>query len=765
MPRKTGKLVSSWILTAVMLSSFHFSVPVTAHAQELDLIAAVQASSTLKASVSKVTLDKGDTKKVTLTYGGSSLTASKATWSTSKSSVATVKDGTITAKGEGKATITAKYSGKTVTIDVTVYEEKDKLEATETKVTMVKGDKQTIRLKYDGSTLAGSKADWSTSKSSIVTVSDGELTAKAKGTATITAKYKGENVKIQVTVNEDTKKLEAAEIKVTMVEGDTATINLKYDGSKLTGSKADWSTSKSSVVTVSNGELTAKAKGTATITAKYKGETVKVDVTVNEDTKDKLEAAETKVTMVEGYTATINLKYGGSKLAGSKAEWSTSKSSVVTVSNGELTAKAKGTATITAKYKGETVKVDVTVNEDTKEKLEATVTKVSMVKGDKQAIRLKYDGSTLAGSKADWSTSNSSVVTVSNGDLTAKAKGTATITAKYKGETVKIQITVNEDAKKLEAAETKVTMLEGYTATINLKYDGSKLAGSKADWSTSKSSVVTVSKGELTAKAKGTATITAEYKGETVKIDVTVNEDTKDKLEATKTKISLDKGDTETIKLKYDGSSLTGSKAEWSTSKSSVATVKNGVVTAKSAGTATITAAYKGETVKIVVTVDEDTKDKLEATKTKISLDKGDTETIKLKYDGSSLTGSKAEWSTSKSSVATVKNGVVTAKSAGTATITAEYKNEKVKIEITVGDDKDKLTVDDDSISLKEGKKETIRVTYNGKKVSGSDVKWSTSKSSVATVKDGVVTGKKKGTAIITAKYKGEEVEITVKVK
>jgi len=350
--------------------------------------------------------------------------------------------------------------------------------------------------------------------------------------------------------------------------------------------------------------------------------------------------------------------------------------------------------------------------------------------------------------------------------LTAKGKGTATITAKYKGETVKIQVTVNEDTKnKLEAAETKVTMVEGDTATINLKYDGSKLTGSKADWSTSKSSVVTVSNGVLTAKGKGTATITAKYKGETVKIQVTVNEESKDKLIATETKVTMVKGDKQTIRLKYDGSTLSGSKADWSTSKSSVVTVSNGELTAKGKGTATITAKYKGETVKIEVTVNEESKDKLVATKTKISMDKGDTETISLKYDGSKLTGSKAEWSTSKSSVATVKNGVVTAKGAGTATITAEYKNEKVKIEITVSDSKDKLSVDDDSISIKVGKEETIKVTYNGKKVSGSDVKWSTSKSSVAKVKDGVVTGKKKGKAVITAKYKGEEVEIRVTVK
>jgi len=106
--------------------------------------------------------------------------------------------------------------------------------------------------------------------------------------------------------------------------------------------------------------------------------------------------------------------------------------------------------------------------------------------------------------------------------------------------------------------------------------------GAVPGWASTNEAVATVSKGVVTAKAKGTAIITAKYKGESVEIEVTVK-DAK-LLEAEDTSISIKKGKKETIELFYDDKELKGSKATWSTSDSSVATVEDGVVTAKKKG-------------------------------------------------------------------------------------------------------------------------------------------------------------------------------------
>ena len=113
----------------------------------------------------------------------------------------------------------------------------------------------------------------------------------------------------------------------------------------------------------------------------------------------------------------------------------------------------------------------------------------------------------------------------------------------------------------------------------------------------------------------------------------------------------------------------------WESSNKSVATVDaNGLVTAVSAGTATITVTTEdgNKTATCAVTVAAATVPVTGVTlnKTSTSLYVGDTETLTATVEPSDATNKNVTWNTSDTSVATVNNGVVTAVSAGTATIT-----------------------------------------------------------------------------------------------
>lgn len=396
--------------------------------------------------------------------------------------------------------------------------------------------------------------------------------------------------------------------------------------------------------------------------------------------------------------------------------------------------------------------------------LVANYSKIDLIKGNSVQVKLTYKGSAVDGTKATWRITSTAVATVKDGVVTAKSTGTTFLRVKYNGEELKIRITVAL-LDELEADDTSITLKKGKEHEVGLKFNNKSLSGAKARWSSSKHSVATVKDGIITAKGNGTAIITAQYSGQKVEIEVKVESNASGKLEADETEISMKKGEKETIKLTYDDDKLAGSKATWSTSKSSVATVMDGVVTAKGKGTAIITAKYKGEEVDIEVNVDVSGSGKLKAEDTKITLKKNEQEVVEITYDGETILPSKISWSTSKSSVATVSsNGIITGKGKGTATITAKYKGKEVEIEVKV-EESEKLEADDTRITLKKGKKETIKLTYDGKSLSNSKATWSTSSSSVATVSNGVVKGKKKGTATIKAKYKGEEVEIKVTVK
>ncbi|GAB1529198.1 MULTISPECIES: Ig domain-containing protein [Brevibacillus] len=553
------------------------------------------------------------------------------------------------------------------------------------------GDTETIRLTYNGSPIDNALVDWEIGSSSIASVSNGIVYGKKIGTTVVTAKYNGYRATVRVTVDR-AQTLEATKTEVSVKKGKKTNVSLKFAGSSIPGSKATWKTADKTVATVDDGDIKGVGEGSTVITASYKDQEVEihVDVEGGGNSDGKLEADVTKLKLEKGDKETIKLTYDDDKLSGSKATWKTSKSSVATVNDdGVVTAKSKGTATITAKYKGYEVEIEVYVDTDSSGKLEADETSISLKKGDKDTIQLRYDDDKLSGSKATWKTSNSSVATVDDGVVTAKGQGTATITASYKGDKVEIRVKVDyNNSGRLEAEETKISMKKGQQDFVLLKFDNERISLSSATWRTSNSSVATVnSSGVITAQAKGSATITAEYKGYKVEIDVKVDtSSSSDMLEASDTSISLKKGAKETIRLKYDGSSISGSKATWKTSKSSVATVSSsGTITAKGNGTATITATYKGEKVEIEVKVGGKSSSKLEADDTSISMKKGDSEKITLTYDGDDISSTKAKWKSDKTSVASVSSsGVVKAKKKGKATITAEYKGYEVEIEVTV---------------------------------------------------------------------------------
>lgn len=199
-----------------------------------------------------------------------------------------------------------------------------------------------------------------------------------------------------------------------------------------------------------------------------------------------------------------------------------------------------------------------------------------------------------ADQKVTWSTSNSSVASVSStGKVTAKKAGTATITAKTADGGYKATCTVTVTKKKVTGVtlnKTSATITKGYTTTLTATVSPSG-ANNSVIWSTSDSSVATVSStGKVTAKKAGTAKITATTVegGYTATCQIAVTEKTVTGVKLNRTSLSLDVGSTSTLTATISPSGA-NSSVTWSSSDPSVATVSStGKVTAVKAGTATI---------------------------------------------------------------------------------------------------------------------------------------------------------------------------------
>ena len=524
-----------------------------------------------------------------------------------------------------KSSVSLNVGGST-TLSATYYRTVDGVKDTETDVT--------------------SYAAWTSSNPSVATVSGGKITGVAAGTATITATYNGYKATTTVTINnvidyglvmsKSTLSIQAESTASLAVYYVTYTNGVETSRTDVTSS-AKWKTSMSSIATVSGGTVTGVSAGQAVVTATYQSYSKSCTVTVTKKPVTYTYALEVKLadssiyvgentSATASYITYTNGTRTSAKDVTSSATWSSSNPAVASVSGGSVTAKATGSATITAAYNGYSATATVTVEEDITYDYQLSPTSANVVNGrttKMTVIRRTFtNGSQTNGedysSNFTWTSSNTSVATVgSYGVITGVGTGTATITAKYGGTTLTGTVTVTPNyTYELVLNKTSIDMGKGRKETLVATYktyadgvlESSNDVTSSATWSSSSSSVAGVSGGTITGNGIGSATITATYKGKsaTCSVKVTVSPT----LSLGWTSVNLKRGDVRTNAAIYNPNNGTAStnvtsSAVWTTSNSGVATVGGGQITAQGKGTCTITATYNGVSASCTVNVTE----------------------------------------------------------------------------------------------------------------------------------------------------------------
>ncbi|MBW7455241.1 Ig-like domain-containing protein [Paenibacillus sepulcri] len=642
--------------------------------------------------------------KLTATYSDNSTqdVASIADWSSSNEKVATVLNGSVTGISSGSATVTATLGKKTVTIDVNV-ELVNRIAVNKSKLSLLLTGSETVVLTAtypDGTTKdVTADAKWSSSDDQVADALKGVITGYAAGTAVITASYGTKTTSITVDVDKTIAlnvdqdsiflhiKGTPQQLKVTAQYADGRNSDITSD--------AEWTSSDETVAYVSNGLVTGYKSGSAVITAKYNGKSVDIDVDV--EVVNHLDVSPVKVVMSAGDTGNLALiaTYADGKPEDitEKADWSSDNEDVAYASKGLITAYKSGTAQISGSYGGKTIKVTVYV--DVPSKLTTSSKEVNVeVNGEYQAtLTAVYsdDSTAIITSKAKWTTSDEAIAEVEAGKITGLAEGTATITADYNGVTAKITVKVGL-AKELEANVTLVSLALNDTEQITLEAtDASgKVTDVTADakWSSSRATIADVKKGLVKAIAKGTATITATYGGQSAAIAVEVDQITR--IEASVFNVSLKSGKFEQIAVTvtYNNGKIKDvtALAEWKTSNYLVATAKSGKIMAVGYGKASISATYAGKTVK--VPIDVDTLKYFETSEVSLTLTPGKQVQVistATYADQTEADVSKAaQWASSKVTVATAKDGIIKATGKGKATITVSFAGKKAKILVTV---------------------------------------------------------------------------------
>lgn len=228
----------------------------------------------------------------------------------------------------------------------------------------------------------------------------------------------------------------------------------------------------------------------------------------------------------------------------------------------------------------------------------------------------------------------------------------------------------------------KVTLGVGETATLKATIEPEEATNKNVTWSSSDDTTVTVEDGVVTGKKVGTATITAETSnGLKATAEVIVKEIAVTKVTLSETTATMTIGGELELTATIEPKNATDQRLTWSSSDTGVATVdSNGKVTAKAAGTATITAtAASGITAACEITVSDEVIEVTAVTldRTKATVKVGKSLQLTATIEPSGATDQKLEWTSSDSDIAIVTDGRVTGVAPGEVTITVKTTNGK----------------------------------------------------------------------------------------
>jgi uncharacterized protein YjdB len=293
-------------------------------------------------------------------------------------------------------------------------------------------------------------------------------------------------------------------------------------------------------------------------------------------------------------------------------------------------------------------------------------------------------------------------------------------------------------------------------------------------WSTSDPAIATVALGAVTALKAGTTSLTATNGVVSKSVTVTVIPAI---AEVVVTPSPTNVIITQTAQLTATprdaaGAAITGRTVTWTSTDSAIARVSaTGLVTARTLGTTTITAAAEGKTGTATVVVVPIPVASVTIAPLAEAFVVGDAKqlTATTKDSIGGILGRAVTWSSSNPAVATVtpSGGVVNAVAPGPVTITATSENKTGTLDLVVRQ-VGSVTVTPSPMTVAAGSAKPLTATVadvNSQPLPGRTVAWATSNAAVATVSTtGVVTGVSAGIARISASSGGKTGESNVTV-
>lgn len=607
---------------------------------------------------------------------------------------------------------------------------------------------------------------------------DGTITALKPGVTLVTGVINNTNIKAFciVTVMDavyPVTGVSLSEREKTMILDTSASLAATVSPNNATNQHIVWSSSDLSVAFVNAaGTVLAKGGGKAiiTVTTEEGGYTDSCEVTVLVPVTS-ISINKNVLEMDISGTAQLSAAIAPANAYNTKVIWSTTDSTIATVSNtGLVTAADMGSATVIAHSADGNFTAACAVFVDTPIVPVASIsldsTSAELKKGDTKQLSTTVLPANATNTFVIWNSSNASAVSVdSNGLITAISGGRATITAQTASgaQRATCEVTVSVMPDFIRMRNEAITLAQNATFLFDTSVYPLDTTNTDITWSTSDPAVASVdSTGLVTAHLSGTAVIRAICNADTnVTASCTVivpQSIIQAGVVLSLSSVSLSPGSVMPLTAFVFPTTAENKNVVWSTNNGLVATVDStGVITAHGNGIATIsaTAAVGGYTALCEVTVSTHvTGIILNHSAFEIAL--GKTHQIVATVNPASASNKEILWASNNSSVASVsENGTVTAHSSGLATITATTKDggfsESVTIMVIIPVTSITLNVPLLTVSISTSY--TLIATIIPSNATNKNIVWTSSNTSVATVSSaGVVTSKNTiGATTITA--------------
>lgn len=753
----------------------------------------------VKSPAQHVSLDKtslklleGESGKLTATVYPLNSTQKTLTWVSDHPDVASVdNEGNVTARKAGTATVTVKVAENvTAVCKVTVISRVTGISLSETTVELKPGETHQLTATVLPQNASNAEVTWYSDKESVATVSQsGLVTGVGPGETTVHAVTTdgGKMASCLVKVGTPVKGITLSVSSKTLYVGDPSLdISATLTPANATDKSLEWSSSDPEVASIAPGAaLRAVIKplkpGKTTITATTKdgGFTASCEVTVKRHVSG-VSLNKASLTLYVGETESLAATVAPEDASDKTVAWSSDNSAVASVSNGKVTANKPGTAVIKVVTNDLSKEAACTVTvKRHAESVELSQKEIKLYLGENRSLTATVLPSDASDKNVTWSSSNPNVATVSTaGNVVSKSVGTTVITVKTAdgGHQASCHVTVLEPvvyATSLTITPQALNMNIGESASLTLQMLPSN-ANEKLVWESDNESVARVVNGDITAVGVGVAKIMVKGKNVTSnEVTVTVI----DKFAVTGVKLnesekSLQVGDSFTLTATVLPEDARDKTVTWSSDKESVATVKDGVVTAVSPGTAIIkvTAGAGAFSATCSVTVEERIIEITEISYPEdnqtINLKMGESYTIKVKVAPdnaneilkvSPAINCPVTWKRDKVQGTPYWNVTVTAiykEGRGSLAIDSKSYSTQCFVKVTKVPVSG-ITLDMSETSMRVGQTLTLTPKVSPSDASIKDVIWDSSDKSVAYVsQSGIVTAKSGGKVFITAKSK-----------